>query len=172
MGLIKNTEWMIDIVGLKYVKYFARESGEFILQACMHGAYDVIEWAVLTTEKFNLLEREMCKTYNTWNGEKTTLLLFLCHMNIADMRSIALLRAKGFPVKLLRHKFEKRNALEKALFYKNIEMTRELLDDQTWARALMWSEGEFERLSQMVEVDSELHKFLRKRWHEIHRNFF
>ena len=171
MGLLENTECIIDIVGLKYIKYFARESGEIILQACMHGAYDVIEWAVLTTEKFNLLEREMCETYETWSKEKTTLLLFLCHMNIADMRPITLLRAKGFPVNLLRHKFEGRNALEKALTYRNVEMTRELLEDETWARALISSEGEFERLSQMVADDYELNKFLKKRWHEIHRNF-
>ena len=167
MGLLENTECIIKIVGEKYIKLFARQSGELIFQACMHGSYDVIKWAVLKAERFNLLEREMCETYETWSKKKTTLLLFLCHMNIADMRPITLLTAKGFPIELLRHKLEGRNALEKALFYKNVEMTRELLEDETWARALISSEGEFERHCQLVEVDSELYKCLTKRWHEI-----
>ena len=172
MGLLKNTECIIKIAGEKYVKYFTQKSGELIFQACMNGSYDVIEWAVLKAESFNLLEREMCKTYETWSREKTTLLLFLCHMNIADMRPITLLRAKGFPVRLLRHTFEERNALEKALLYKNVEMTRELLQDETWAQTLMSSEGEFEQLCQLVEVKSELRKCLEKRFNEIYWNLF
>ena len=168
MGLLETTECIIKIAGLKNIKYFTRQSGELIFQACMNGSYDVIEWAVQKAESFKLLEREMCKTYETWSKEKTTLLLFLCHMNIEDMRPITLLRAKGFPVKLLRHKLAERNALEKALLYKNVEMTRELLQDDTWAQTLMSSKEEFERLCQLVEVDSELYKCLEKRFNEIY----
>ena len=157
MGLTDTADWLFGIIGDTLASYYCGLSGEIIYHACMNGEYEVIKWAVDALEKFGLLGKELEKnTYITSTGEKITPLLLLCHMNVEDMRSIRLLREKGFPAKLLRDKFGEKNVLEKAVSYKNLKMTEELLRDDEWAQILISSEQDFLELSHLAEGNEKL----------------
>ena len=126
-----------------------------------------MEWTVGLIERYGLLRQELEGMYETWNREKVTLVLFLCHMNMNDMRPIRLLREKGFPVRLLRCRFEGRNALEKALFYDNVEMVRELLKDDAWAGKFIPTDTTFNELTRSLEPDSEVYQILQTRFNAV-----
>ena len=168
MGLTDIGDWLLGIIGKKLACYYCELSGEIIYRACMNGDYEVIKWAVVTLEKFGLLKKELEKnTYNTWTGEKITPLLLLCHMNVEDMRSIRLLREKGFPKKLLRDKFGDKNVLEKAVSYKNLEMTEELLKDDEWAQTLISSQQDFLELSHLAKGNAKLCCLIGERFQKL-----
>ena len=173
MGLLANVDWIISMIGKEGGDFFGQHSGKIIFYACNNGSYKAIEWGVRTVEKYGSLQKELEATYNTWDGQKTTLLLFLCHMNIDDMQPIKLLREKGFPANLLLIKYEMRNVLEKSLFYKNHPMAEELLKDNLWARTLIPSKKELIKLIKQVKnnanqspepVNTDLLKLLNTRF--------
>ena len=167
MDLVGTADWIMGVIGESVTKFIAMKSAKIIFSACNNGSYETILWAVTTIEKYGSLHKELEGIYDTYNNEKVTLLLFLCHMNTNDMRSIQLLRQKGFPTKLLMRKMEGRNVLEKALMYNNLEMACQLLKDDEWAQKLIPSEENFMELICQTETKSEMYILLKTRFEEL-----
>ena len=167
MDLLETLDWVLAIVGDRCVTRLVTRSCKLLYFACNNGSFEVIERTVRLIERYGLLHKELEGMYETWNEEKVTLVLFLCHMNMNDMRPIRLLREKGFPVRLLRCRFEGRNALEKALFYDNVEMVRELLKVDTWARTFIQTEEKFNELTRSLQPDSDAYQILQTRFNTL-----
>ena len=167
MDLLETFNWFLAIVGDRCATRLVTRSCKLLYFACNNGSFEVIEWTVQLIERYGLLHKELEGMYETWNEEKVTLVLFLCHMNMSDMRPIQLLREKGFPVRLLRCRFEGRNALEKAIFYDNVEMVQELLKDDAWARTFIPTEEKFNDLTRSLEPNSDSYQILQTRFNAL-----
>ena len=167
MGLQETLDWLLALIGDRCATRLVTRSCKALYFACNNGSFEVIEWTVRKIEKYGLLHKELAGLYETWNEKKVTLVLFLCHMNMSDMRPIQLLREKGFPVRLLRCRFEGRNALEKAIFYDNVEMVEELLKDDAWALKFIPTEEKLNELTRSLEPNSVTHQILQTRFNAL-----
>ena len=136
----KNFNVLEDIMGVQTFEYFIQHSGQILFSACMNGHISAIEWAAETLEKCGILQEQLNGFYNIWEGKKSTLLMFLCYMNMEDSEAVALLRKKGFSAKLLSFELYDRNALQTSIRYRNLKIVEELLKDPTWVKELLPNE--------------------------------
>ena len=147
---VETLNMLEEIVGSKVFGCLVRQSGLILFSACMNGQLFAIEWAMNTVQKYGTLATELNRIYDIWDGKKSTLLLFLCFMNMQDVKAIELLRKKGFDHNLLAFTLDGKNALETSILYRNTEAVTELLKNPTWARVLMPSQEAVNQILAML----------------------
>ena len=136
----------------------------------MNGDFYAIEWAVNVLEKYGILEKELNGIYDVWNGIKSTLLLFLCYMNMKDKKPIELLRRKNFSQRLLSFKLGGKNALEYSIYYRNFEAVKDLLENPIWVREFLPNDSDLAGALGILgkePEETELREYVQTRFYSV-----
>ena len=101
-------EWLLDIVGLSKSPELRPKLGHLLLKAGRKNMLKTVQVVILISEKFEILHSELEVIEKTGNTNFT----ILCQNADVDLEILKTIFQYRFPVGLVLHQFEGKNALE------------------------------------------------------------